>query len=128
MELTRNQKKVIELVESYSSRTLLQLTKSRKNEVLKWRNILCYCLYKYAGLSYVKIGRLINRHHASIINAVRVCGLDIEQQGEYYAKDYNEITLRAEVICNEDSARAKGIKMNEQGSSIMSIVGAITAG
>jgi chromosomal replication initiation ATPase DnaA len=47
------------------------LGRSRKTEIVYGRQLAAYGLRRGVGLSYPKIGRLLNRDHSTIIHSVR---------------------------------------------------------
>lgn len=63
---------IINLICIYRGITWEQITGSRGNdEILIARFLICHFLLIYAKMSRAAIGRLINRDHATVINALK---------------------------------------------------------
>ena len=45
--------------------------KSREADICRVRELVCYKAYREAGMSYPQIGRVLRRHHTTILHAVR---------------------------------------------------------
>jgi hypothetical protein len=58
------------------------MKKNRKRKVALARHCLSYALYYYYSLTFMSLGRLLNRDHSSIINSVKVVDSRMSYQNE----------------------------------------------
>lgn len=62
---------------------------NRLRNIVLARNAVVYFLREYNELSYPKIGEIINRHHATILNSLKVFQLDYDNI-KWYAEKIEE--------------------------------------
>lgn len=68
--------------------------KSRRDDIVKVRQMYCYLANEYSKETYQKIGNVINREHATVIFSIN----KIRMQKEVYRSITNEINELTEKI------------------------------
>jgi len=70
-----NNKPLIDFFEDYCKRVNITkdqlFSKSRKRDLVEKRMVLSYTLRKSLGMTYHKIGKVLNKNHASILYSVK---------------------------------------------------------
>jgi chromosomal replication initiation ATPase DnaA len=57
----------------------------RKKDLAAARHLVCYYLYNVFGLSLTRIGKILNKHHSTVIHALR------QHDGRYaFDKEYRD--------------------------------------
>lgn len=92
-----NPELVIRIVNDYTKKDVLKDTKTRKREHVEPRQMAMYFLHKYTRLSLADVGRYFDKHHATVLHAVRHIPNFIE-----YDKDLRNlyVSIRSNILEN----------------------------
>jgi len=67
------------------------ISKSRRLDCVLARHAYCLAARELTGLSSMKIGRVINRHHATVLNSYRAAEALIETRHTSFVEKYNHL-------------------------------------
>lgn len=59
----------------------LMISDWRGKKVIPWRMALAWVLHNRAGCSLVQCGRVLDRHHTTILHAIRTVDAALEREG-----------------------------------------------
>jgi hypothetical protein len=59
---------------------------SRKRDLANARHITIYMLRNYTGLSLSKIGKMVNRHHTTVMHSIKVTKIYQENESDFKKK------------------------------------------
>jgi len=69
--LKLNPELVIKVVNGYVKTDIRKNTNTRKKEYVEPRQLGMYFLHKYTELNLTQVGRLFNKHHATVLHAIK---------------------------------------------------------